>query len=196
MHTPIDDHKMEYRSGIAYIQIPGRRNPKELTWIGGWLVFWLVIFAVIFAILLNFLMSDFQDGGLALSSLPIALFLVFGMVFWGSRGIHAARAFLWQIAGLETLEISRDLLKIRKTIFGIGAAREYRKDQIKSVSVVQPATAPLEFLKIQSKQFEVPVTGPIEVRILDRKPEFLGFGLQEGTAEKLRGVIQKQLFLV
>jgi hypothetical protein len=194
MRTPTDDYKMEYRSGTAYIELAGRRNPKELALMAGWLVFWLVVFAVIFAILLNFLMSDLQDGQFEFSSLPISIFLVFGLIFWASRGIPAWRAFLWQIGGLERLEISRDLLKIRKTVFGIGTAREYRRDQIKSVSVVQPAAAPLEFLKIQSKPFEVPVTGPIEVQLLDRKPEFIGFGLKEATAETLRAAIQKQLF--
>lgn len=179
--------------GGTQVEIRGKRNGRELLLLSAWLAFWLMCEGMIFALLLIELGRFQQEGRISLMPLPVTLFLMMGLVFWASRGVPAWRAFLWQLGGKETLEISRGLLKTRRTVFGIGPAREYRTGQVQEVSVVEPKKHALDFFKLRGKPVEVPVTGRISLQMDGQKPHYAGYGLETSPANQVSALIQRQL---
>lgn len=179
--------------GVTQVEIRGKKNGRELLLLGGWLLFWLMCEGMVFALLLIELGRFQQDGRLSLMPLPVTLFLMMGLVFWASRGVPAWRAFLWQLGGRETMEISRGLLKTRHTLFGIGPAREYRSGQVQDVEVIEPKKHALDFFKLRGKPVEVPVTGRIRLHTEGQKPRYAGYGLETSPANQVSALIQRQL---
>lgn len=194
LFSPSENFEIEYLLGVARISTPGRKNPRQMLLLGFWLVYWLLVL-IFFLFAGHLMVGVFQAGKGNTALLIFSVFAGFAVpLFWGIHGSIAAYVLFWQIAGLETLEIGHNSLKVRKTIFGIGKTREYKRDKIVSVELSSVITRHLAFTKFEFTSFNVAVTGPVLVRLEGRKGEYLGLGLEPQEAEKIVAVIQKQLF--
>ncbi len=183
--------------GIVRISTPGQKNAKQLSFLGAWLLFWLLVLALLVMIGYQVTIGAYQKGTFDFSSICLLLPLTLGAFVWGMGGVFAANVFLWQIGGLETIEASHNVLRIRWSIFGIGRTRVYELDKIKSIKLGTEMTMPFAFLKFKSARFEVPMYGPILVGVRGKKTEYtdrLGLGLSPEEAEKVVRILQQQLF--
>jgi len=195
--SPSENSKIEYSMGVVRISIPGQKNAKQLFLLGAWLLFWLFVLALLITIGYQVITGAYKEGTFDFSAICMLLPLTLGTFVWGMWGVFAANVFLWQFGGLETIEASRNALRIRRSIFGIGRTRVYEPDRITSVRLGTEMTMPIAFLKFKSARFEVPAYGPILVGLKGKKMEFtdrLGLGLRPEEAEKVVKILQQQLF--
>ena len=192
-----ENSKIEYLMGAVRINTPGQKNAKQLLLLGAWLLFWLLVLALILIIGYQVTTGAYEKGTFDFSSICILLPLTFGVLVWGLRGVFAAYIFLWQVGGLETIEASHNVLRIKRAIFGIGRTRVYESDKIINISLGTETTMPFPFLRFKSAKFEVPISGPILVGLQGRKTKYtdhLGLGLSPEEAEKVVRILQQQLF--
>ena len=183
--------------GIVRISTPGRKNTKQLFLLGTWVLFCLALLMWMLVIGYQVTIGVDEKGAFDFSSICMLLPLTLAMLVFGMWGVFAAYLFLWQFGGLETIEASSDILRIRKSIFGIGRTRTYESDKIKSIRLGTESTLPIAFLRFKFAQFEVPASGPILVGIKGRKMEYtdyLGLGLKLEEAENVVRILQQQLF--
>jgi len=188
-----ENFEVQYLMGVVKIATPGQKNPKQMWLLGAWLLYWLLFLAILL-ILGSQAVYAYKTRGVNIFSILLGFAVFFGLITWGMRGVAAAYVLFWQIAGLETLEISHNTLKITKTIFGIGRTKEYERNKITSVNLSKAIILPFAFTKFKSTSFDVAITGSILVKLDGRKTEYLGLGLESKQAEKIIAIIQKQLF--
>ena len=122
-----DKFEIQFLMGVAKVSIPGQRNSKQMLLLSFWLIYWLLILVFILFIG-NQVINAFRAGQTNIFIFIMGFAAFFGTLTWGMRGMFAIYVLLWQIAGLETLEISHDTLKLRKTIFGVGKTKEFEKN--------------------------------------------------------------------
>ena len=188
-----ENFEIQYLMGVAKISTPGQRNPKQMWQLGFWLIYWL-LFMILILFIDSQVIGAFQAGKINFFIILMGFAGFFAIFTWGFRGVAAAYVLFWQIAGLETLEISQNTLKVTKTIFGIGKTKEYERDKITSIKLGKAIIMPFAFTKFKSTSFDVSITGSILVNTEGKKTEYLGLGLEPKQAEKIVAVIQKQLF--
>jgi hypothetical protein len=134
--SPSENLEIQYLMGVVNISISGKNNDKQKFLLGSWLLFWALVLLFPLTIAYQVISGNFQREGIPNSSLVIlGVVSMLGIFFWGMRGVLAAYVLFLKIAGLETLEISRNGLKIRKSIFGIGKTKEYKKENITSIKL-------------------------------------------------------------
>ena len=193
----VENFRTEYLMNTLKIEIPGRRNSNELFLLTSWLIYWLLILILIIT---AFVDADKISNFVGIKSLTSAtagmrVVLSFSLFFWGARGIFGLYAFLWKIAGLDTLEANHSLLKIKKSIFGIGQEKEIPQSEIIRIKYKEPTTFPLAFLKFKFARFDIQIVGPIAIS-MKGKTQYFGLGLEREQAEKLVDMLQKQLSLI
>jgi hypothetical protein len=195
--SPSENSKIEYSMGMVQISTTGQKNTKQLFLLGTWVLFCLLLLAGMLVIGYQVTIGSNVKGTFDFSSICMLLPLTLAVLVFGMWGVFAAYLFLWQFGGIEKIEVSHDILRIRKSIFGIGRTRIYESDKIISIRLGTEATLPIAFLRFKFAQFKVPASGPILVGIKGRKMEYtdyLGLGLKSEEAEKIVRILQQQLF--
>ena len=188
-----DNFEIQYLVGVVKITIPGQKNSKQMLLLGAWLIYWLFIFAIIL-IMGWFVVSAFQSGESNFFLIILSAAIFFATLTWGMRGLAAAYVLFWQIAGVDTIEISDTIVRIRKKILGVSRIKVYERDKITSIKLGGPIIVPFAFTKFKFTSFDVAVTGRIIVTSKAKKREYLGLGLEFNQAEKVVAVIEKYLF--
>jgi hypothetical protein len=194
--SPSENSKIEHSMGMVRISTPGRKNTKQLFLLGTWILFCLLLLAWMLAIGYQVTLGADKKETFDVSLICFLLPLILAMLVFMMWGVFAAYLFLWQFGGLETIEVSHNLLRIRKSVFGIGRTRIYETDRIKSIRLGTEAKLPIAFLRFKFAQFEVPASGQILVDIKGKKmdyTDYLGLGLKLDEAEKVVKILQQQL---
>ncbi len=195
--SPSENSKIEYAMGLVRINIPSQKNPRQLFLRGVELLFWLLVLTLLVMIDYQGITDAYEKGTFDFSSIGMLLLLALGALGWGLWGSFTANIFLWQLGGLESIEASQHLLRIRRSVFGIGRAKVYEPNQITSIKLGTNMTLPIAFLKFTSASFDVPAYGSILVGLKGNRMEFterLGLGLGPEEAEKVVKILQQQLF--
>jgi hypothetical protein len=110
---------IETRSGNYTIIIPSKKNWFVLisgtAWLGGW--YWGFKNAL----------TGFggEEGG-------FDTFMTFWLLGWSIGGIAIIGLLLWGYFGKETLEFSRNQVKLQKTVFGIGIKKKLERREVKN----------------------------------------------------------------
>jgi hypothetical protein len=195
--SPSENSKIEYSMGLVRISIPSQKNPQQLFLRGVWLLFWLLVLTLLVMIDYQGITDAYEKGTFDFSSICMLLLWALGALGWGLWGSFTANIFLWQLGGLETIEASHNVLRIRRSVFGIGRTKVYEPYQITSIKLGTNTTLPIAFLKFESASFDVPAYGSILVGLKGNRMEFtdrLGLGLRPEEAEKVVKILQQQLF--
>lgn len=188
----VEDYQVSYLLGTVEIKIPGKKKPKQLVLLGLYLLYSLMIIPFFLSFLAAILINVFHDGKLSGWSL-LLIPLIIGLMILSWKGIVAGYFFLWQLGGVEIIQVLPGVIKIRKSIFGIGRTQEYGREQIKALSLAAPSTISLAFTKFRFTQFELVSSGPIYMQYGERKRAFFGYGLDMNQAEKIAAILKQRL---
>ncbi|GMA99474.1 hypothetical protein [Pelosinus sp. IPA-1] len=117
--------KINKMNGQVSINIPSTKNIFVIlflcAWLGGW------FFGETSAIKQVF-------GARSLGS---NLFMLFWLCGWTIGGGFVIFTVLWSIAGNEHIAVGHGIIKIKKTIFGVGLSREYTLSVTRDFRVVR-----------------------------------------------------------
>lgn len=189
--------KVDYLPEMVQIHISGKKNIQQLSSLWAWLLFALVVWGFMFMIgyqVFSGISRERTFNPLALCMIPT---LIMAILVWGIQIAFGVYVIFWQRAGLEILEVSHAKLKIKRTIFGIGRTWEYTRDRITSIQLRGEAMMPFAFLKSKSAMILVPIAGQVAIGFRAKEKEYfdqLGLGLTQAQAEKVVGILRKQLF--
>lgn len=130
------------------ITIPSRKNWFIVFFIGFWLVGWAfgeiavggILFTGAITILGSLLgllknSSDISGAGVVAFS-GVGLFLVAWFGMWTVGGFFAIRSFLWQLTGVENIEVDSQSITLQRLIFNFGRPKTYLAEHIKDLRTV------------------------------------------------------------
>jgi hypothetical protein len=124
---PLPRHIVEQAADRLQIIIPSRKRLPQILLSGIWLLYWACVgFAVLAWLIVG-------NGG---SDEPPLLFIAIALVWWIVCGIFGNFAFLWQLLGRETIDITDYSITIKRTVLGIGSAKEYSAEYIKDLRLM------------------------------------------------------------
>jgi hypothetical protein len=113
--TPVDIRSSVTDTGPGLeIVIPARRRVFALLFLPVWLFFWTIGGLFAFATLL----SPETPGG-------VDLFMGVWLCGWALGEVSVVTTILWMLRGREVVRVDRDVLIIRREVFGVGPTQEY-----------------------------------------------------------------------
>lgn len=191
----MEDYQVTYLPGTVEIRILGKKRSKQLILMGSYLIYWLFVLAIFVFFFLILRGVAFREGGITYLTILQYLFFPLALLVWGAFGLIAVREILWQIGGMETMEVDAGSLRIRRTIFGIGRTREFVRGKIENITVIPAKIITLPFVKFMESPFKVEFLGPAKIDFEDRAPEYVGLGLDEEQAKKIAVILKQRLVL-
>ncbi len=106
------------------IEIPAKKSWFAIIfisfWMGGWAIGEILAIRKIFYPYL---------------SLKADAFLLFWLAAWTAAGLHALYALLWNLIGKEIITIKRGIIKIEKSVLGIGRKKSFEIKFIKNLDI-------------------------------------------------------------
>lgn len=106
------------------IEIPAKKNWFAIVFISIWMLGWLAGEVFVFVAVFT---SD--------QPLLANAFLLFWLIGWTVGGVMAFLMLAWQLGGKEIISLENNLLKIEKSIEGIGRKKFYDIHTIKNLSI-------------------------------------------------------------
>jgi hypothetical protein len=168
---------------------------------GGYLVssgisfIFLTLFLVLFPTLsLKFATEIHQNGTLNLIAIFFSLLFLIGFFISMLNGVLLVYLFIWQLTGIENLEIRNGILKSQKTMLGKKQVKEYKREQIADILLGEVTTVPRSLFTQISWMFSGKLMGQIIIRLSDGKIDYLGLGLFREQAVELLEIIRESLF--
>jgi hypothetical protein len=146
------------------------------------------------ALSLKFAMEIYQNGALNLTAIFFSLLFLAGFLILALNGVLLVYLFIWQLTGIENLEIQNSILKSQKTMFGKEQVKEYKREQITDILLGEVTTVPHSLLTQISWMLSGKLMGQIIIRLSDGKTDYLGLGLFREQAVELIEIIRESLF--
>ncbi len=141
---PKQRHSMQDEGSSLKVVIPSRKNYFAMFFLGFWLLGWafgeIMVGGIFLAGIVQLLfktpeiLPEVGKGGIA-GLFGGGLFMLVWLAIWTAGGGYALYTFLWQLTGKENIEVSFDLIKIQRAIFGFGRTKEYAATHIKDLRV-------------------------------------------------------------
>ena len=154
----------------------------------------LALFLVLFPTLtLKIATGIYQNGALNLTAIFFSLLFVAGFLISVLNGVLLVYLFIWQLTGIENLEIQNGILKSKKIMFGKEQVKEYKREQIIDISLGELTTVPRSLFTQISWMFSGKLMGQIIIRLSNGQTDYLGLGLFHEQAAELIEVIKESL---
>jgi hypothetical protein len=141
---PEQRHSIQDEGFSFKVIIPSRKNYFAMIFLGIWLTGWAFGEIMVGGIFLAGIVQLFFKTPAILPAVGQSgvaglfgggLFMLVWLAGWTVGGGYALYTFLWQLTGKENIEVSYDLIKIQRALFGLGRTREYAATHIKNLRV-------------------------------------------------------------
>jgi hypothetical protein len=106
------------------IEIPSRKNWFLIIFLPVWLCGWILAGTSVIGSLLTYDTPVFANA-----------FLLFWLMGWAIFSILIAYLLFWQLVGREKISIERGILKIDRSVFGVGVKKYYEIKSIYNLAV-------------------------------------------------------------
>jgi hypothetical protein len=104
------------------IHVPPRRDRFTMVFLTVWLCGWLV---------------GEVSASASLITHRVQPFVAFWLCLWTVGGGWAWFRWLWNLAGREIITVDRELLSVRRELFGVGQTREYTLSQVSALRPIE-----------------------------------------------------------
>jgi hypothetical protein len=164
------------------IKIPTAKNVLKIVFLGAWLGAWFLgeTSAIQQVVSGKSHSSDF--------------FMLFWLCGWTIGGGWAILTLLWNAAGREEITVGQGMIKIKKTIWGIGLSREYTLSSTRDFRVVSDHNSDSAFNGTRGLGFWGYICGPI-VFDYGMKTIKFGLGIDEAEARYIIEVLAEKGFI-
>lgn len=148
IQPPLPRYTIKNLSSSLIITIPSHKNWFIIFFIGFWLIGWAVGEIAVGGILLTGAItllgsllglfdsgSNFSGTG-AIAFSGVGLFLIGWFGAWTVGGFFAIRSFLWQLTGVENIEVDSGSITLQRLIFNFGRPKTYLAEHIKDLRTV------------------------------------------------------------
>ena len=143
VQPPKERHTSQDDGSSLKIIIPSRKDYFTLIFLGISLTFWAVFEVFAGGIAISGVVAFFGNSpeienlGQANSSVGVLFMLIWwiGLTVGGGFALYA---FLWQLIGKETIEVTQEGIKIQNAIFSLGQTKEYLASHIQELRFSSP----------------------------------------------------------
>ena len=171
--------KLHVLQGIHSLEV-SILNPKNWS-----ALFFLVVWIIAWLSTIMFLLKEFEK--IRAKSFEQA-FLIFWLFAWGVMGGVVLYAFFLQIFGKEQIIVARGVLKIEKTIYGIGKKKQFHIRSIKNLGLhLDPKKTTT---KNKAKQSFIKKNGKLRFNYQNKKITF-GNGISSSEALSILSLLKE-----
>ena len=196
MHSRLPfNFEIEHLTNAVKIRLfPNRMSGGHLVSSGVSFLFLALLLVLFPALILKFATGIYQNGALNFTAIFFSLLLLAGFLISLLNGVLLVYLFIWQLTGIENLEIRNGILKSQKIMLGKEQVKEYKRDQIADISLGEVTTVPRSLFTQISWMFSGKLMGQIIISLSDGKNDYLALGLFREQAVELIEIIRESLF--